>query len=177
VTERAPYLVRLELARGHWSLGEHDAAVSCLERAAEDDLARLQVLGLVEELLRETSIPKLEALRDELAGAELQTAVASPLNTGTMATLLAEQGYESQALRVANEALRRNPEDERAAAVRTRVAGNSDDAADSEGAGNGALRGADAAKRDDDPGAADPVDVLGAWLQTIRNRGSRGVHA
>ena len=115
---------RLELAAGHWELGEHPEAVVALERAASEDPRSERIGALAEGWLRELD-PGFEAeLRERLHA--LCVAVRAdgdlpPVATSTMAELLAEQGHVDQAQRVADEVLRRNPTDERALAVRRRL--------------------------------------------------------
>ena len=130
--------IRLDLARGHWSLGEHEEAIGCLERALEPDQGSEPVRELLETLLEEiaetqltepnieTRLRTLRARCDAaLAPAETRldpVAALSPLlATPTMAELLADQGHTERAYEFAQDLLRRNPADERAAAVHERL--------------------------------------------------------
>lgn len=130
--------IRLDLARGHWSLGEHDEAVDCLERALEQDPASMPALELLESILDELAevppatpdletrlrglrvrcseiLPAEQSLRDPVA------ALSPSLATPTMAALLADQGHTERAFEFAQDLLRRDPSDERAAAVHERL--------------------------------------------------------
>jgi tetratricopeptide (TPR) repeat protein len=69
---------------------------------------------LPEELAEE--LPEVDELEEEPI-LELRP----PLATSTVAELLADQGHHEEALRVAEDVLRRNPADERAQAVRERL--------------------------------------------------------
>jgi hypothetical protein len=111
--------MRLELARGHWSLGERDEALVCLERLANIDV-RAEGAG------DDAVAGRLEALGRRLRPSEpIAPAPGSPLATGTLASLLVEQGHGAAALAVAEDVLRARPDDERALAVRERVRGGS----------------------------------------------------
>lgn len=123
--------IRLDLARGHWSLGERAEALTCLQRVAEEDRAAPGLVELIDQLLAEAGgavddelLSELGALQRELAPPECDPPIepaASPLTTSTMAELLAEQGHDEQALGVVDAVLRRDPDDERAQAVRERL--------------------------------------------------------
>jgi hypothetical protein len=120
--------MRLDLARGHWSLGERDEALVCLERLADIDARAEGLAPLVEELLLgagdDAVAGRLEALGRRLRPPEpITPAPGSPLATGTLASLLVEQGHGAAALAVAEDVLRARPDDERALAVRERVRG------------------------------------------------------
>ena len=153
--ERLPK--RLELARGHWELGEHDLALLCLERAVIEapdapELGCVRVDGRA--TARATVRRPLEELELRLVPAEGEAATspdsdigqlrieepeansgprAEPAalgqlaarTTSTLAELLADQGMLEQALRVAEDVLRRDPSDARAHAVRDRLQGSS----------------------------------------------------
>jgi hypothetical protein len=120
---------RLELARGHWSLGERDEALVCLERLADLDAAADGLVALVGELQSECGsddapAQRLAALARRLRPEEpVAPPAGSPLATGTLASLLVEQGHAQQALAVAEDVLRARPDDARALAVRERVRG------------------------------------------------------
>ena len=122
---------RLELARGHWSLGEREEAVVCLERLADADPGAQGLVPLIEELREDCGAQsaaacgaRLEALARRLAPAEpIAPAPGSPLATGTLASLLVDQGHGAAALAVAEDVLRARPDDARALAVRERVRG------------------------------------------------------
>jgi tetratricopeptide (TPR) repeat protein len=120
--------LRLSIAKGHWALGEHEDALAALERAAEEDpcdSVREFAAGLDADSLRGPLAARLEALRAVLArpaASNDDADLAVPrLSTPTLAELLADQGHAGKALRVAEEVLRRRPDDERALAVRERL--------------------------------------------------------
>jgi tetratricopeptide (TPR) repeat protein len=120
--------LRLSIAKGHWALGEHDEALSALERAVEEDPCdslREFAGDLDADSLRGPLAERLAAIRDALARAAApadDAELAVPrLSTPTLAELLADQGHAGKALRVAEEVLRRRPDDERALAVRERL--------------------------------------------------------
>ena len=122
---------RLELARGHWSLGEQDESLVCLERLAAAEPEAAGLAGLVEELRGELGSQdaggigmRLAALARRLQALEpVAPRAGSPLVTGTLASLLVEQGHTEQALAVAEDVLRARPDDAHALAVRERVRG------------------------------------------------------
>jgi hypothetical protein len=125
--------LRVELARGHWQLGERPEAVTCLERAADAGAGAAALLALVDAGLDELDgagedelVSRLSRLRSRLAPVEEPDAptvvpVPTPLATPTLAKLLAEQGHAEKALAVADQVLRRNANDERALAVRAQL--------------------------------------------------------
>jgi tetratricopeptide (TPR) repeat protein len=125
--------LRVELARGHWQLGERAEAVACLERAAEagapaDALLPLVIAGLdeLDGAGEDELATRLASLRARLAPASAPpepAPVPAPIATPTLARLLAEQGHAEKALAVADQVLRRNANDERALAVRAQLAG------------------------------------------------------
>lgn len=123
---------RLELARGHWSLGEREEALVCLERLAATDPEAEGLAALVDELHAELGIEgpadlaeRFGALARQLEPPQpLAPAADSPLVTGTLASLLVEQGHAEQALAVAEGVLRSRPDDPRALAVRERLRGD-----------------------------------------------------
>jgi tetratricopeptide (TPR) repeat protein len=132
MTGNDAFEVRLGLAQGHWEIGEYEEALRCLERALEEPSddpqdPRLGELAsrLVGELSGQAGAGASEDLRTRLyrvleaasASDELSGSIATP----TLAELLAEQGHAEKALRVAEDVLRKNPEDTRARAVRERL--------------------------------------------------------
>lgn len=133
--------LRVELARGHWQLGERAEAVTCLERALDAGATAEALLPLVDAGLDELEGSgddelgaRLAQLRERLAPASPApdaVPVPTPLATPTMAKLLAEQGHAEKALAVADQVLRRNANDERALAVRAQLARPKTDAAPS----------------------------------------------
>jgi tetratricopeptide (TPR) repeat protein len=120
---------RIELVRGHWSLGERDEALVCLERLAAAEPAAGGLRELVEELRAELESESESALGERFAALVRQLSAVepiaplsgSPLVTGTLASLLVEQGHTEQALAVAEDVLRTRPDDVRARAVRERL--------------------------------------------------------
>lgn len=129
-----PVKIRMNLARGHWSLGEFDAALECLERAAAQDHEHPGLRELLEALFGDAAAdapPEVVAQLRSVMHVVVTTAsdeveLPTPLATATMAGLLAEQGHEEQARAVTEDVLRRNPDDELALAVRAKL--NPDDA-------------------------------------------------
>lgn len=121
---------RLALCEGHWALGERAEAVAALERAAADSPSDPRIgaesARMLEELgdgadadgIRERLLQLCDAAADETDEAE----ALPPLATSTLAELLAAQGHEEKALRVAEDVLRRNPNDARARAMQARLA-------------------------------------------------------
>jgi tetratricopeptide (TPR) repeat protein len=122
VSDRNPAEIRMELARGHWALAEYDEAIECLLRVVSDAPHTPGLAETVAKYALESQDSRLAAANEAL-NVRQGLSDGSPLHTATMAKLLAEQGHESQALRVASDALHRNPEDERARAVHERLAG------------------------------------------------------
>ena len=133
MSAKDPTQLRVELARGHWQLGERSEAVTCLERAADAGASGEALLALVDAGLEELEGPgdeelgaRLSRLRARLVPArepiELPAPMPGPLATPTLAKLLAEQGHPEKALAVADQVLRRNANDERALAVRAQLA-------------------------------------------------------
>ncbi len=124
-----PVKIRMDLSRGHWSLGEFDAALECLERAATEDPERPGMSELLEALLEDAGagappevVQQIKTVLHVVVSVPRDAVVLpSPLATGTMAGLLAEQGHEDQARAVTEDVLRRNPEDEIALAVRSKL--------------------------------------------------------
>lgn len=120
--------IRVDLARGHWQIGERGEAIVCLERAAAAFPLHDGLLAFVESCLEDLEAGGAEELALRLAALRAQIldaldaqdaqAMPAPLATSTVARLLAEQGHPEKALAVADDVLRRNPSDERALAVR-----------------------------------------------------------
>jgi hypothetical protein len=121
---------RLAVCEGHWALGERTEAVSALERANAEEPTHPSIAALSAQLLEELDPHDAEGIRERLillcdAGAgesEESNPTLPPLSTSTLAELLAAQGHEEKALRVAEDVLRRNPNDARARAMRERLA-------------------------------------------------------
>jgi hypothetical protein len=132
MTKQDATRIRVELARGHWQIGERVEAVACLERAASGAPLEPGLLGLVEACLEDLESGGAEELALRLGMLRAQIldaqdahpaeAVPAPLATPTVARLLAEQGHPEKALAVADDVLRRNPGDQRALAVRASLA-------------------------------------------------------
>jgi len=120
--------IRVNLARGHWQIGERVEAIACLERAAADLPLYDGLLAQVDVCLEDLEGGGAEELALRLAALHARIldavdehsaeAMPAPLATSTVARLLAEQGHPERALAVAADVLRRNPGDERALAVR-----------------------------------------------------------
>jgi tetratricopeptide (TPR) repeat protein len=120
--------MRLELARMHWALGERAEAVAALERFAREKGDPESLLGLVDACLEELEAGDAVDLAAKLAGLRARAVEAldardnadlpAPLETPTLAKLLADQGHADKALAVTDNLLRRNPGDARALAVR-----------------------------------------------------------
>ena len=122
--------IRLTLAEGHWTLGEHDQAIESLRLAVEAEPDEATIEALVDRLLGEVdegSAPS--TLRAALEGMKkraepVSTPAVDPgpaLATPTMAELLEQQGHPEKALDVAERALARYPGDGRALAVKNRL--------------------------------------------------------
>lgn len=125
--------LRIELARGHWELEERAEAVACLERLAGQAPSHAALAECVERFCADPAVRADAGLGRRLAELRERVAVRAPeaaepgpssLATSTLAELLAEQGHTRRALEVAEEVLRRNPDDARARAVRRRAAGS-----------------------------------------------------
>ncbi len=129
MNKKDPTQLRIDLARGHWSLGEHEEAVACIERALSEvpDPSPLMVLigTMLDDVSAEPVVERLIAVRDRVL-AQMETRagfeLGEPMSTPTMAQLLAAQGHAEQARAVAEDALRKDPENERARAVRDSLA-------------------------------------------------------
>src|SRR5882672_1368984 len=110
--------MRLELARVHWALGERVEAIGALERAAAQMADPDALLALVDGCLEELEAGDAADLAARLAGlrahaVELVEArdnadLPAPLETPTLAKLLADQGHAEKALAVTDNLLRRN---------------------------------------------------------------------
>ncbi|MCP4006059.1 MAG: hypothetical protein GY725_17890 [bacterium] len=125
MSKKDPTQLRIEIARGHWALGEIEEAVVCLERAvsaALDPNTLMLVVGtLLDDVASEPVNERLIALRDcILERMEIKAGfqLPEPLATPTMAQLLADQGHPEKARAVANVVLEKDPDNERARAVR-----------------------------------------------------------
>ena len=122
--------IRLTLAEGHWTLGEHDQAIESLRLAFEAEPDEAAIEALVDRFLSDvdegSAPPKLRtALEGMMQRAEpMSTPAVDPgpaLATSTMAELLEQQGHTKKALEVAERALARYPGDGRALAVKNRL--------------------------------------------------------
>jgi len=112
----------------HWALGERADAVAALERCARESYDPEVLLDLVDGCLEELEAGDAADLAARLAGLRARAVEAfearenadlpAPLETPTLAKLLADQGHAEKALAVADNLLRRNPADARALAVR-----------------------------------------------------------
>ena len=132
MTKQDATRIRVDLARGHWQLGERADALACLERSAAASPLYDGLLALVESCLEdlesggaEELALRLAALRAQILDAQDEhsaEAMPAPLATSTVARLLADQGHPEKALAVAADVLRRNPSDARALAVRASLA-------------------------------------------------------
>ena len=126
--------IRIRLAEGHWALGEHAEALRSIEWALEENAKhpRLpQLLATLRALIRAGEAPgelgaELDALAERLPpgtafeeASELDEFPA--LTTATVAELFAEQGLHDKALRVAEDVLRRRPDDDRARSLLSRL--------------------------------------------------------
>lgn len=156
---------RLELAAGHWELGEHPEAVVALERAVSEEPRSERIAALAEGWLQELD-PGCEAdLRERLHAlcvAARADGDLPPVATSTVAELLAEQGHVDQAQRVADEVLRRNPTDERALTVRRRLR---------------PVEPVQTAPTGVDPGRAERISSeLERWLGNLERRRFEGVY-
>ena len=129
---KSPVQIRRELAEGHWQLGEHRQAISCLRLALEAEPDDPALHELLERFLTEAeqgvaSVRNLEALtqlvqpparvRPSATASEPGFAITTP----TMAELLEQQGHQERALEIAEGVLSKNPHDARALAVCDRL--------------------------------------------------------
>ncbi len=162
MTKRDPIKIRLELARGHWLLGEHEESLACLERLVAAQPHAEGLAELIDELLAGTAVGiapelagRLTSLHGDLSDAGIEAAPpgpVSPFATATMARLLAEQGHADRAAAVAAEVLRGNPDSPDAREILERTQG------------------------DDDPRLR-VVERLEHWLERIRLHGRREAQA
>jgi len=90
--------------------------------------------------------------------------------------LLAEQGHEQDALRVAEDVLTRQPDNEHARALQRELATDPHITTDRTVTADEAVR-ADGAVAVHDRVTTDGVQALEAWLDRIRARGQRGAQA
>lgn len=154
--------IRVDLARGHWQLGEFSEAVVSLERASLVSPLFDGLLVLVESCLEDLESGgsdelalRLAVLRAQILDAQDELsaeAMPAPLATPTVARLLAEQGHPEKALAIAADVLRRYPDDARALAVRA------------------SLERPPAAKRSHSGSNARVVAELERWLGQISRR-------
>ncbi len=131
--------IRLQVAQGHWALGEQAEALAALDRAAREDPTSQGLLDWIEairdeacegpvaryvEALQEQLLPTFRAVESpdsapgEAAGFPRRDELPA---TPTLAELLADQGHRDRALQVTDDVLRDNPANERALAVRARL--------------------------------------------------------
>ena len=133
--DQSRFDIRLMLAKGHWTLGEYDFALRCIEASFEETGDVGQVSELLQTFQSELSDgppnadaqAKLDEWFEQFNGtsmASISTPVAeSPvLATPTIAHLMAKQGHHDEALEIAESVLRRNPADEQAIAVLDEIA-------------------------------------------------------
>ncbi len=127
---KSPIRLRLTLAEGHWTLGEHDQAIDSLRRAFEAEPDEAALGALVDRFLKEAEESMappalraaLEAMKRHREPEPVSVVDPGPaLATSTMAELLEQQGHTRKALEVAERALARNPGQARALAVRNRL--------------------------------------------------------
>lgn len=161
--------IRLQVAQGHWTLGEQAEALAALDRAAREDptsQALLDWIDAIRDEVREGPVARyVEALQAQLLptfraveapesvrgeAADLPRRDELPA-TPTLAELLADQGHRDRALQVTDDVLRDNPANERALAVRARLQARSP-------AGDRTLR------------------TLERWLANLERRKPREVH-
>jgi tetratricopeptide (TPR) repeat protein len=125
VTQKSAVLIRLDIVRNHLALGESEEALHNLGKAISDDPEEPELLALLEQPETALVLPAegLKALKERVrasqCGDEAAESLGPPLATPTMAQLLADQGHSEKALQVAEDVLRRDPEDERARAVKS----------------------------------------------------------
>ncbi len=127
---KSPIRIRLTLAEGHWTLGEHDQAIDSLRRAFEAEPDEAALGALVDRFLKEAEESMaspalraaLEAMKKQREPEPVSLVDPGPvLATSTMAELLEQQGHTRKALEVAERTLARNPGEARALAVRNRL--------------------------------------------------------
>jgi tetratricopeptide (TPR) repeat protein len=141
MTDLSRAMLRLDVARGHWQLGEREEALASLERllgeelsaeieaeldaAAADFGAEPRAAHLLAEV--RTRLARATEADDEIALEVEDEDASEPFPvTPTMAELLESQGHPEKALRMAEDVLRRRPDDERALAIRDRLSGRPD---------------------------------------------------
>ena len=134
MSEPDPIDVRLELARLHWSLGEHAEAENALARVASEAPDHPGLARALERFAgeaRTSGLAELAArLEDRLVSSGELKAVeeiepSSAIATPTLAKLLAEQGHPERARAVGDTWLRRNPGNERASELEELLPGRS----------------------------------------------------
>jgi tetratricopeptide (TPR) repeat protein len=120
--------IRLELVRGHWSLGEYEEALTCVGRAVEYDPEDPQLIEVLDQLISESELqPVPSGIPAQLAEFRERITLADPsqgeleLATVTMAELLEQQGHPERAAEVAEEVLRRQPDEDRAQQLLARL--------------------------------------------------------
>ena len=124
--------IRLALIEGHWALGEYEEALCAAERAREGAASDPRLRSCLQALRERSEVagvgPGVVARLAEFVRLVGAHADASPavgpgpaLATPTLAELLAQQGHSGQALRVAEDAVRKNPDDARARAIANRL--------------------------------------------------------
>ncbi len=127
---KSPIRIRLTLAEGHWTLGEHDQAIDSLRRAFEVEPDEAAVGALADRFLEEAEESMappalraaLEAMKKQREPEPVSLVDAGPVRaTSTMAELLEQQGHTRKALEVAERTLARIPGEARALAVRNRL--------------------------------------------------------
>ena len=136
MTEQSRFDIRLMLAKGHWTLGEYDQALACIEASFEEtgDVAQVSELlqSFQDDMAKGPANPEAQAKLEEWfeqfnengASGEPSPVVESPiLATPTMAQLMANQGLHTAAAEIAENVLRRNPADEQAMAVLDEISG------------------------------------------------------
>ena len=131
MSSKDPAVMRLELARMHWALGERAEAVGAIERASRQLPDPDALLALVDSCLEELEAGDAVDLAARLAGLRARAIEAidaresadlpAPLETPTLAKLFAEQGHSEKALAVTDSLLRRNPGDRRALELRESI--------------------------------------------------------
>lgn len=152
--------IRVELSKGHWALGEFEDAVIALERRALEGPVEDALLEVANRFLADLGgddadgalADRLRRLVEQATPEVLEPVGALPsptLTTATMAEVLAGQGHNNQALEIAKDVLRRNPDDARAKALKGNLS------------------------TDGEP--ADPllIQELERWLETARRRAAR----
>ena len=128
--DRDSLALRLELARGHWTLGEHHEAAACLERAVKMDPTSLALAELLDAFTADPvadigAHERLMGVRAMVEKAveegEAEVALGAGMETPTMAELLASQGHVARATEVCEAILTREPENTRVRALLDRM--------------------------------------------------------